>query len=207
MQITPEFFKSVFPTAIEADEWVDALNVTLPTFDIDTLDRVAGFLSQCGAETGGWRWFEENMNYSADRMMQVWPRIFNRELANKCHYKPVLVASYAYGNRMGNGPAETEDGWKFRGRGPIHLTGRNNYLHFARDVYPGNEDFIMEDPDVLVTDKSVSIATATWYWTINNINVYADARDVRRMTKAVNGGYNGLDHRQAYYDKIMNYFA
>lgn len=199
--ITIEWFSSIFPNAEE--DWVEVLNMHLPDYDINTNERIAGFLSQCGVESAGWTKFEENMNYSADRMMVVWPRIFNKELAKQCHRKPQLVANFAYANRMGNGSPESGDGWKYRGRGPIHLTGKKNYIAFSQDTFGERADDIISNPDLLTEDKHVSLASALWFWDINNLNDVADSQDVKKLTKIINGGYNGLPERIALYDKVL----
>jgi len=121
------------------------------------------------------------MNYTADRMMAVWPRVFNPTLAQQCHRKPQLVANHAYANRMGNGPPSSGDGWKYRGRGPLHLTGRNNYTAFANAMFDYPE-VIIDNPDLVLTDKSVSIMSACWFWNTNKLNALADAKDITRLS-------------------------
>lgn len=201
--LTLEQFQSAFPNATDAEEWCAALETTLPEYDITTAERIAAFVSQCGVETGGWRWFEENMNYSAQRMMQVWPRIFNADLAQRCHRKPEMVANYAYGNRMGNGGPETGDGWKFRGRGPIHLTGRKNYTAFATDTFD-NPDEILDNPDLVAHDKEVALKSALWFWDINDLNALADTKQITKLSRRVNGGDNGLQERIALFNKLYS---
>ena len=199
--ITVDQFSELFPEADSPEEWVMALEASLPDYEIDTPERVAAFISQCAVETGGWRWFEENMNYSAQRMMQVWPRIFNKALAQKCHRNPEMVANYAYANRMGNGGPETGDGWRFRGRGPIHLTGRNNYTAFAEDEFeePG---FILDNPDMVALEKDIAIKSALWFWDKNGLNDLADSKQITKLSRRVNGGDNGLQERIRLFNVI-----
>lgn len=202
--ITSDIFNNIFPNADDIDDWVEVLNNHLPDYNINTPERVAAFISQCGVETAGWTKFEENMNYSADRMMVVWPKIFNRELANQCNRKPQLVANFAYANRMGNGSPESGDGWKYRGRGLIHLTGKKNYTSFATDTFGERAQEIIDNPDLVVDDKNVSLATALWFWDINNINSIADQQDIKRITRIVNGGLNGFSERVTLYGKVLS---
>lgn len=198
--ITLENFKTLFPTISAASEWHNVLSTELPQFNITTPERIAAFLSQCAVETGGWKYFEENMNYTAKRMIQVWPNIFNEQLARQCDHNPQMVANNAYANRMGNGDVASGDGWKFRGRGPIHLTGRDNYTAFSKDI---NVAKILDIPDLLVADKNISILSALWFWDKNKLNVYADTKDIVKLTKRVNGGSNALAERKALFDKIL----
>lgn len=199
--LTADQFQTLFPKCVAPQEWSDTLSIVLPEHGIDTAERVAAFVSQCGVETGGWRWFEENMNYSADRMTVVWPRIFTPELAKKCHRNPELVANHAYANRMGNGNPASGDGWKFRGRGPIHLTGRNNYTQFATEMF-ANPDEILDNPDLVAQEKEISILSAVWFWRINNLNALADKQDIQRLSRRVNGGTNGLHERLELFEKV-----
>jgi putative chitinase len=199
--ITVQQFSNVFPYAVDPDQWVAAFEDNFDDHQINTRERIAAFISQCGVETGGWRWFEENMNYSAQRMQQVWPHIFTPELAQKCDHNPELVANYAYANRMGNGGPETGDGWRFRGRGPIHLTGRNNYTQFAVDTF-GSADQILDNPDLVAYDKDTSLKSALWFWDINNLNELADSKQITKLSGRVNGGDNGLPQRITLFNKI-----
>lgn len=200
--ITPDQFQQLFPDAPDADQWCQVIEELLPRYNIDTPERVSAFLSQCAVETGGWRKFEENMNYSADRIMQVWPRIFDRELALQCHRNPEMVGNHAYANRMGNGGPETGDGWKYRGRGPIHLTGRRNYTMFAETF--DDPSLIIETPDVVAEDKHISLISALWFWDINNLNDLADVRQITKLSRKVNGGDHGLPQRIALFQSTLD---
>lgn len=198
--LTLQQFQKLFPKADAA--WQMEFTKLPPEYVINTPERIAAFISQCGVETAGYTQFEENLNYSAKRMVQVWPKIFTKELADKCDHNKQLVANYAYANRMGNGDPQSGDGWKFRGRGPIHLTGRDNYTAFAKQTFD-KPDKIIDNPDLLLTDKAISIKSALWFWKTNNLNVIADKSDVVKLTKRVNGGSNGLAERQALFQKII----
>lgn len=200
--ISVDQFVQLFPRAQDPDQWCELFDQLLPQYDITTPERIAAFLSQCAVETGGWTKFEENLNYSADRMMQVWPRIFTPDLAAKCHRNPEMVANYAYANRMGNGGPGSGDGWKYRGRGPIHLTGKNNYESFAIQTF-ADPSVIMDDPDVVAHDKQIALQSALWFWDINKLNSLADATDISKLSRKVNGGTNGLDMRIAMFDQVL----
>lgn len=192
--ITLDQFIKLFPKAKDPKEWVDLMNKLFPRYQIITPDRVVAFISQCGVETAGWTKFEENLNYSANRMMEVWPKIFDENLAKQCEYKPRLIANHAYANRMGNKDVVSGDGWKFRGRGPIHLTGKENYEKFANAMFedPG---IILQNPDIVALDKQISLQSALWFWNKNNLNKIADSKEIIELTRKINGGLNGLQER------------
>jgi putative chitinase len=113
--------------------------------------------------------------------------------------KPEKIANRVYANRMGNGPEASGDGWKYRGRGLIGLTGKTNYRIFGKDV--GQEDEVLGDPDKLVLPKYAALS-AGWFWATNGLNQLADAKDIVGMSKRVNGGTIGLDHRKQLYTQI-----
>ena len=198
-------FISIFPECRDPAEWVDAINYAMASNDMATPDRMAAFIAQCGHETAGWSVFVENLNYSANSMMRVWPSRFNKDLAQRCHRKPELVAEHAYGGRLGNGPPGSGDGWKYRGRGCIQITGKENYMRFAG--YAFNDDDIMKEfmdnPDILVQDKSLCLGSALWYWQTRNLNRFVDAQDFKELTRRINGGYHGLASREHLYQDLL----
>ncbi|MDX2265460.1 MAG: peptidoglycan-binding protein [Hyphomicrobiales bacterium] len=162
---------------------------------INTPERVTMFLAQMAHESGGFKIREENLNYTARRMMQVWPRRFPNLIAAAPYAKnPRQLANKVYGGRMGNvGP---DDGWKFRGRGAIQITGRDGYQNIGRII--GRLD-IVDSPDLVASIPDLWFETACAFWTWKNLNPWADARDLRKCTVRINGGYNG------YSDREMNY--
>lgn len=169
-------------------------------FKINTTLRLSHFLSQCAHESGGFKHVRENLNYSAKGLLTVFPKYFKQSgLAEAYARKPEKIASRVYGNRMGNGGESTGDGWIYRGRGYIQLTGKNNYNRFDKFV---DED-IVKNPDLVAT--KYPLLSAAWFFDVNGINTVADrgatADDVKSVTKRVNGGYNGLADRQKYFDK------
>lgn len=201
--INPEQFNTLFPRANNPIAWVEGCEDLFPQYDITTPFRVAAFLAQCGHETAGFALLEENLNYSAERLVQVWPRYFaSFEAAEPYDHNPQKLANYVYADRMGNGPPESNDGWNFRGRGPIQLTGRSNYTDFAKDTYDNWEE-IINNPNLVAMDNRIALQSALWFWDINHLNDYADTEDLETMTRAINGGINGLARRVSLYVQIL----
>jgi putative chitinase len=169
-------------------------------FQINTSIRLTHFLSQCAHESGGFKLIIENLNYSTKGLLTIFPKYFkDASLAETYNRKPEKIASRVYGNRMGNGDESTEDGWKYRGRGYIQLTGKGNYIKFDSFV----EDDIIKNPDLVAT--KYPLLSAAWFFNKNGINIVSDrgaeAEVVKFVTKKVNGGFNGLQDRQKYFDK------
>ena len=189
----------------EVSDWYKAMSETLPKFGIDTELRVAGFLAQCIHESAGFTILQENLNYSADGLGKIFPRYFANVNANDYARQPEKIANRVYGGRMGNGDEASGDGYKFRGRGPIQLTGKDNYTHCSQDVY--GDDRLVKDPDLVTKDKCAALSTACWFWKKNGLNEIADRGDVVAMTKRVNGGTIGLDDRKKHYEEAMAVFG
>ncbi len=185
-----------------ADKWIDALNQVCEKYEINTALRIAGFLSQCGHESGGFRYTVENFNYSAARLLMVFPHYFNADSAKNYEYKPEKIANRVYANRMGNEDEASGDGWQYRGRGLIQLTGKDSYAAFS--MAADNNSLV--DPDLL-EQPELAAMSAGWYWSTRKINSLADAQDVLGMTKRVNGGTNGLDDRQIRYSRLIEYYS
>lgn len=182
------------------DHWHHALASCLPDYDINTPQRVAAFVAQCAHESGGFKFLKENLNYRAESLVKVWPRYFpNMEIAKAYEKNQEKIANRAYGGRMGNGPEETGDGWKFCGRGLIQLTGRNNYQAFADSI----ETDIEEIPAYLGTFEG-AVQSACWFWESNKLNQWADAGDILTLTKRINGGTLGLADRQKHYQHALH---
>jgi len=181
------------------DKWLPWLNMTMVRFNINTPMRQAMFLSQIAHESGGFRHVSENLNYSASALRRVFGKYFpTDEMAYEYARKPEKIANRVYANRMGNGNEASGDGWKYRGRGLIQLTGKNNYLSFS--LAADNNSFI--DPGLL-TEPEYAAMSAGWFWQDNGLNVLADTGDVRAVTRRINGGYNGLADRQKKYAAII----
>jgi putative chitinase len=171
--------------------WVDALNETFQRFDISTPVIQASFIGQCGHECANFKVLEENLNYRAETLMKLWKSRFPTiEVANEYARNPKKIANKVYASRMGNRDEASGDGYRFRGRGCIQLTGHANYFHAGQAC---GEDFVMQ-PDLVATPKYAAM-TAGWFWNTHKLNQFADRQDFTLMTKKINGGTIGLDDR------------
>lgn len=180
-------------------KWVPPLNMAMLKYNMDTPQRQAMFLAQCAHESGNFKFVVENLNYSTEALMRVFRKYFpNEDLAQAYARQPERIANYVYADRMGNGDWKSGDGWRFRGRGLIQLTGRNNYALFSMHA----ENDALMNPDIVATPEYAA-ESAGWFWNINRLNRLADTGDVRAVTRRVNGGFNGLADRQLKYDKIL----
>lgn len=176
------------------EQWVDALNETFQRFNILTPIQQASFIGQCGHECGNFKVLEENLNYRAETLMKLWKSRFPTiEIANEYARNPKKIANKVYSNRMGNRDEASGDGYRFRGRGCIQLTGHANYFHAGQAC---GEDFVMQ-PDLVATPRYAAM-TAGWFWNTHKLNQYADIRDFTMMTKKINGGTIGLNDRIAH---------
>jgi putative chitinase len=202
--ITAEQFHYLFPRAQDPESWAASMQEVFPTYDINTPKRVAAFLAQCGHESGGWTVFEENLNYSAQGLNGIFKKYFPTiESATPYARHPEMIANKIYANRMGNGGPETGDGYKYRGRGPIQLTGKDNYRAFAKEMFDDWEN-LFENPDWVTADRDFALMSAIWFWNKNKLNVQADSGDIKLMTKKINGGYIGLEDRIKHYEECIN---
>ena len=180
---------------------VDPLNAALDRYEINTPERVAMFMAQVGHESGGLKRREENLNYSAQRLTQVFPKYFRDVDPNDYARNPEKIASRVYGNRMGNGDEDSGDGYRYRGRGFIQLTGKNNYKAFADAMGMSLDEAV----DYLSTAEGAAMSAA-WFWDMRNLNADADRGDVVTVTKKINGGTIGLHERQALYKEALGIF-
>lgn len=173
------------------EHWHRALDQLLPEYDINTPHRIAHFVAQCAHESGSFRFIEENLNYKAESLMRTWPRHFPTiDIAKQYERKPEKIANRAYSSRMGNGDEASGDGWRYRGRGLIQLTGKDNYTFFAGSLGIAVE----EAADYLATFEGAA-QSACFFWEQNKLNRFADANDVKGLTRAINGGTLGLEDR------------
>ena len=177
------------------DSVISQIPETASKFKIDTPLKLAHFLAQCGHESGGFKVVNENLNYSADGLKKIFPKYFPGNLSESYARNPEKIAAKVYGGRMGNGTEETKEGWKFRGRGYIQLTGKNNYTEFGKAI---NED-VISNPDVVAT--KYPLLSAAWFFSKNCLNKCVDASDatVTSVTKCVNGGTIGLPDRLKHF--------
>ena len=172
-------------------QWVDALNETFARFGINSPNQQAAFIGQCGHECGNFKILEENLNYRAATLMKLWPKRFpNLEVANQYAGNPKKIANMVYASRMGNRDEASGDGYRFRGRGCIQLTGHANYFHAGKAL---GVDFVL-NPDFVATPKYAAL-TAGWFWSTHGCNEIADRADWTQLTKKINGGTIGLDDR------------
>jgi putative chitinase len=185
----------------DAAKYADALNAAMEEFEINTKQRQAMFLAQCAHESGHFRLASENLNYSADGLRRVFPKYFRDVDANDYHRQPEKIANRVYSSRMGNGDEASGEGWKFRGRGLIQLTGKSNYVACSEDL----EVDLLENPDYLLTPEGAS-RSAAWFWWQNDLNDYADKGDIVGCSKRVNGGTIGLEDRKELYESAMEVF-
>jgi putative chitinase len=177
-------------------ELFGVLNEMLPKYDITTVNRVAGFLAQCGHESLDFTVMQENLNYGTKGLMSVFKRHFpTKEIADTYARQPERIANRAYANRMGNGDENSGDGWKYRGRGAIQLTGHNNYAAFAKYI-----DKTVDETVEYCATLQGGIEAACWYWKINDINSACDKNDIKLMTKKINTGLLGLPDRNQRYE-------
>ena len=183
------------------DAVLDQIPDCAEKFSINTPLRLAHFLAQCAHESAEFKARQENLNYSAEGLRKVFPKYFPDNLADSYARQPEKIASRVYGGRMGNGDEASKEGYKYRGRGYIQLTGKDNYNKFAQAV----SDDILNNPD-LVASK-YPLFSAAWFWNTRSLNQLADEGSsddvVKKITKVVNGGYNGLEDRIKHF---KNYF-
>ena len=170
--------------------YVQILDVVIK-YKINTPRRLAHFLAQCHHESAGFNVVEENLNYSAEGLLRTFKKYFTPEQANEYAHNKVKIASRVYANRMGNGDEASQDGWLYRGRGYIQLTGKDNYAAF-NDQIPGD---IIANPDLVAT--SYPMLSAAWFWDKNKINNFIDTdyASIYDVTRKVNGGLNGINER------------
>ena len=185
------------------DSVIAQIPEVMTKFKIDTPIKLAHFLSQCGHESGGFKVTQENLNYSAKGLLGVFKKYFPTEaIANQYAKQPQKIANRVYGSRMGNGPEASGDGYKFRGRGYIQLTGHDNYSLFDKTV---TED-IMANPDLVAT--KYPLLSAAWFFT-RCLPKCTDASDasVTAVTRCVNGGTIGLEDRKKHFKEYYALLA
>ena len=197
--ITKDQIKESFPNS--KDELVTALVSSLEVlktkYEINTALRLAHFLAQSAHESGGFRVVEENLNYSADGLMKIFPKYFKDKDVTQYARKPEKIANVVYASRMGNGDSASGDGYRYRGRGLIQLTGKSNYTSFAADSGIKPEEAVA----YLSTPRG-AVESAAWFWHKNGLNKLADTDNVTTVTKRINGGTIGLEDRQNHTEEF-----
>lgn len=183
---------------VRAREVLPYLLATCERFKINTTKRLAMFLAQLGHESAGLTVSTENLNYSVEGLLSVFPKYFkSKEVAVQYARKPERIANRVYADRMGNGDESSGDGWKYRGRGFIQLTGKANYIAF--------EKFVARDINAdEVSQPELACLSAGWFWSKNELNKYSDLGDILWCTKKINGGTHGLVDRTKRYEKALS---
>jgi putative chitinase len=202
--ITKEQLQNFFEDTNESiiDSFVDPLNKTCEKFDINSTNRIAMFIAQVGHESGGLNHTKENLNYKAAQLLKIFPRYFENIDPVNYEHQPEKIANRIYSGRMGNGSEESGDGWKFRGRGLIQLTGKENYTKFANALGMDLDAAV----DYLETPEGAAMS-AGWYWNDRHLNDFADAGDTEKVTRRINGGTIGLQERTDLYNEALTIFA
>ena len=187
------------------EEYVASFNMWAHTFGIDkNSKRVAMYLAQTLYESNYLKATVENLNYSADGLLKTWPKRFTAEKAKVYERQPQKIANYVYANRMGNGDEASGDGWKYRGRGYLQLTGKNQYIAFSKyDLCTQN---VVNNPDA-VAKYFLNQMASMWFWEKNGLNDISDSGDVTKVTAVINGGKLGLNTRQLLYRRFSKEFG
>jgi putative chitinase len=202
-QFTQNQLAQVIPGNPYVDHWFQALCEILPDYEINTPQRVAAFLAQTAHESGGYRAIKENLNYKAPTLRKIFPKYFPDD-ATANHYaslpnKQEAIANRVYGGRMGNGPEESGDGYRYCGRGLIQLTGKDNYTRYAQSL-----EISVEEASEHLTTFEGCVQSAAWFWEANNLNQWADKGDILTLTKRINGGTIGLEDRIKHYNHALH---
>lgn len=206
MKITPSHLVAIMRCQdATARLWADPLNNACDRFQINTPLRIAAFLAQVGHESGRLSRVVENLNYSAEGLQKTWPSMFDAKLAAEYARKPERIANAVYNARMGNtGPG---DGWKYRGRGLIQVTGANNYTACGKALQLD----LNTHPELLERPQHAAMSAA-WFWDSMNLNALADAGDIQNIGSLINTGRrgrvpNGAEERKALYQVALKVLA
>lgn len=201
--ITQEQLKQLLPKNPYVEHWHTALEQLLPEYEIDTPQRIAAFVAQCSHESAGFTALVENLNYRWQSLRKVFPKYFpNDAIAQEYASRPnkqEAIANRIYASRMGNGDEASGDGFRFRGRGLIQLTGRHNYTWFAASL-----EISPEEASEYLTTFEGAAQSACWFWETNKLNQWADKGDILTLTKRINGGTIGLDDRIKHYEHALH---
>jgi putative chitinase len=206
MQLTADILQRCGCARGVALTWAKPLGDACTLYEIDTRERLAPFLAEVGTESAGFTRTVENLNYRAEGLLKTWPSRFTPELAKQVVTHPDLIAEHVYGGRMGN--KNPGDGWRYRGRGLMQVTGRANY-EAVRDLLRErvqNVPDLIQLPEALAEPKWAALSAAA-FWVDRGLNELADAGDFRAITVRINGGLNGLDDRRARLAQARNALA
>lgn len=199
-----------------AEIWLPFVQQACERYQINTKNQEAAFIAQCAHESGGFMMLEENLNYRASTMAACWPTRFGvknpdgtwakdakgasvpNKFAQALERKPEMIANVVYASRMGNGPTESGEGWKYRGRGLKQLTGKDNYTRCGQAI----EANLVAEPDLLINPKYAALSAA-WFWSVNKCGALAESGDFVGLTKKINGGTIGLEDREKRYRAVL----
>jgi len=200
-EFTQDQLQKILPKVKNISDWYSAMIDALPQYEINTVERVSAFIAQCAHESGGFTLLQENLNYGAKGLTGTFHKYFPTEADAKPYERqPEKIANKVYANRMGNGDEHSGEGWKYRGRGLIQLTGKDNYRRFSHAAF--DDDTILDNPDLLL-EPYYALHSACWFWNDKMLNDYADTQDLVTMTKKINGGTIGLDDRIHQYNHVV----
>ena len=188
-------------TEANATKFAGALEGAMKEFSINTAERVAMFIAQVMHESGKLAFVSENLNYKAESLNAVFPKYFKNAGRDATQYarQPEKIANVVYASRMGNGDTASGEGWKFRGRGLIQLTGKDNYTKCGTAL--GKD--LVADPSYLESPEGAA-RSAAWFWNKNGLNTLADSGDIVTCTKRINGGTIGLEDRKKHYQEALH---
>lgn len=206
-KLTEQKFNKLYPKALPGIYQEIIQNVQKA--GIQTDNQLAMFIAQCAHESAGFQKFQENLNYSSDGLRKTFPKYFPGTTSQKYGYiknkagvivqkaDQAGIANIVYANRMGNGPASTGDGWKYRGRGVVQLTGKDNYTRFQKWL---NDPEILSNPDKILSSAKLIVLTGVFFWDVNKLQGISD---FVLLTKRVNGGTIGLEDRTREYKELL----
>lgn len=209
--INEQTIAQALPRCKKSLDWANALNPALAKYGINTIPRISSFIAQTGYESGQFNELEENLNYSsAKRLMKVWPKRFP-DIASADPYvnDPKRLGNFVYANRLGNGAPSSGDGYHYRGRGILQLTGRSNYFEASKELGVN----LVANPDQLLEPKYAAMSAA-WFWSARGLNALADDKtgdddleDFADITRKINGGTIGLQARLALFKDVQSTFT
>jgi putative chitinase len=203
MELTLEQLKQLLPKNPYVEHWHRALSQLLPDYEINSPKRIAAFIAQCSHESAGFTALKENLNYKAATLRKIFPKYFPDDATANAYANRLdrqqAIANKVYGNRMGNGPEESGDGFRYCGRGLIQLTGKQNYTWFAASL-----GIPVEEASEYLQTFEGAAQSACWFWETNKLNQWADTGDMVTLTKRINGGTIGLDDRIKHYEHALH---
>lgn len=199
MQVTENILTAIGVKKTHAALYTQAINDTLSKYEINTYLRVCHFLAQVLHESAMLSAMQENLNYSAQGLLKIFPKRFTAELAKAFGRKPQAIANKVYANRFGNGDEKSGDGFRYSGKGAIQITFKDNYAQISKDT---GIDYV--NNPTLLTQPPHCITSAGWFWNMKKLNPLADKDNLLAITLRINGGQNGLNHRQELLTKLKN---